>query len=536
MSFFKKNFSNIFCFFITVFIGFSSFAMEVNKTELEATPDVDKIVFRNYTGPHRVIQTRSQIAEIGTEIGTIVAENIEKSGNYKLNQKYGVIHCLDFSSKEKLDADIFILTENAGVDHIENLRLIIAGYLVSAYHYSEKDAGTLAVFITVYNAVYRADVSYFSERYKDNVLKNLEENKIGLSTNYEQWPGQSQIVIPLSDLDGGLSTIDTSIVSDKTVVASMQEDEDKGIDVRKNMIDLKEREAEDAEIQAQISQKKASEAEKYAVEKKELLEIEKKVLKDLENQLDSDEKSAKKNPRDKNAKRKLENDQKALDKQKEKVNQTELKFIAARQDADSKSKNANEKQILADKKHVESYDERKEIIKDQKEIEKEMNEYILPKNVKYGLKLTDQKEKLSGIVAIDADTGRIIKSSVIDVIRSRVFYPIGDKFLCIAGKNSGNGNVKLVLIDKENLEIIDESETILSEESVLVNSGMNYYAVIKSGKTYKIGRFDDKLNLMFQSNIDVNKATAIVISEKDIIVTDSNNTVVILNSENLELK
>ena len=69
---------------------------------------------------------------------------------------YYVIHAVDPNTKEKLDADILIIGENAQVDHVQNLRRILSSYLSSAYDYSRQDADTLAHFITVYNAVYRS--------------------------------------------------------------------------------------------------------------------------------------------------------------------------------------------------------------------------------------------------------------------------------------------------------------------------------------------------------------------------------------------
>ena len=106
--------------------------------------------------------------------------------------------------------------------------------------------------------------------YKDVVVKNLSSNNCGLSVNYKDWPGNSQIVIPLFDIkDGGLSTVDTSVISDSQVVKHMQYDDDKNIESRKDMVDLKEREAEKASEKAQESQKNAVQEQKKLNEEKE---------------------------------------------------------------------------------------------------------------------------------------------------------------------------------------------------------------------------------------------------------------------------
>ena len=74
------------------------------------------------------------------------------------------------------EADILFIGKDATVDHIKNLRRIISAYLSSAYGYSEKDADTLAVFITVYNAVYRGQYDVYNSKYKAVVVKNLSQD------------------------------------------------------------------------------------------------------------------------------------------------------------------------------------------------------------------------------------------------------------------------------------------------------------------------------------------------------------------------
>ena len=117
------------------------------------------------------------------------------------------------------------------------------------------------------------NLDYYKSKYKDIVVKNLDSEKAGISVSYKEWADQSQLVIPLADINGGLSTVDTSVISDKNVVNSMQEEDDKGIDERKNMVDIKEREADEAEEKARDSQKEArKEEEELKQEKKELEE------------------------------------------------------------------------------------------------------------------------------------------------------------------------------------------------------------------------------------------------------------------------
>ena len=207
---------------LLISLSTTAFALEVDENELKSTGTIDTVVFVNYTGPHAKIDSLNSIKKIGSDLGTVIAADPEKMTNTGAANKYSVIHAIDPSESGKLDADILLIGPNATVDHIKNLRYIIASYLSSAYGYSEQDAETVAVFVTVYNAVYRGNTEYFAKKYKNIVNSNLTADKCGLALNYKDWPGKSQIVIPLYDVKGGLSSVDTSVISDKEVVKHMQ--------------------------------------------------------------------------------------------------------------------------------------------------------------------------------------------------------------------------------------------------------------------------------------------------------------------------
>ena len=127
------------------------FAQKVDEEELKSAGN-DTIVFINYTGPHSKIDSLASIKQLGTDLGTVVAKDTSKATSAGNSAKYSVVHAIDPSETGKLDADIIFIGANATVDHIDNLRHIIASYLAAAYGYSEKDAETVAVFVTVYKS------------------------------------------------------------------------------------------------------------------------------------------------------------------------------------------------------------------------------------------------------------------------------------------------------------------------------------------------------------------------------------------------
>ncbi|WP_428768173.1 P83/100 family protein [Treponema sp. HNW] len=497
------------------------FALEVDRAEIESAGTASSVVFINYAGPHKIINTAEQIRSIGSGLAVSVAQNSAEQSRAGQLSRYHIIHAVDPSVKEKLDADILILGDQAIVDHVDNVRRIIAAYLEAAYGYSRKDAETLAVFVTVYNAVYRGNMDAFNQKYKKIVTSNLSADKAGLSLNYAEWPGKTQIVIPLSDvLAGDTGTVDTSVISDTKVIESLKEESGKGIDERKNMVTIKEKEAEKSQVKAEQAQKKAVEVKKEAaVEKKKSEELKKEAVKA--------QKEAEAKPGDKEAQKKADEVKKAAEKQEEKT----AEMIKA---VEIYEKKAEEAQQTADKKQTEAQKERIDIAKDQQQLIREsagLDEVI---KAAYGLKITNEKEKLSAMVLVDTKTGRTVKESPVSVIRNRVIYLSGKDYIAVAGKTGGNAAVKLVKLDSKNMEIIAQSEEELAPDSVLVKEGDFYYVVVQDGKNYTAAKYDADLKQVLKSNVYVLPGTPITVTPEGVMVTDTYGFAKLLKTDDLQ--
>ena len=521
--------------------AFFASALEVDRAELQSA-GANSVVFINYTGPHQIINTVEQIRSIGSGLGRSISANSARESRAGQATRYYVIHAVDPSTTEKLDADILILGEQAIVDHIDNLRRIIAAYLESAYGYSRQDSQTLAVFVTVYNAVYRGKLDVFKQKYKTVVTKNLTADKAGLALNYAEWPGKTQIVIPLSDLrSGGLSTVDTSVISDTKVIESMKKEPDKNIEQRKSMVTIKEKEAERSQAKAEQSQKQATEAKKEATEaKKEATEakkvvtVEKQKLEEAKKEAETAKQKAAENPKDAEAQKKAAETKKEAAKQEEKVAEAEKKADTAEKKADTFVKKAEAEQIIADKKQSEAQKERIEIAKDQQQLIRESAGLDAIINAAYGLKITDEREQLSGLVLVDKKTGRTVKESPVTVIRNRVVYPAGKEYIAVAGKTGGNAAVRLVKLDEKNMEIVAQSDEILAANSVLVKDGAFYYVVIQDGKNYVAAKYDGNLKQVLKSNVAVMPATPITVTADGVMVTDTYGFAKLLKADDLQ--
>ena len=548
----KKVLTKAFISVAVMFAASNLTALEVNRSELQSAPNGDEIVFRNYSGPHTVINTIEQIRAIGSALGTQVNSAVDKNGSFGDKNRYYVIHAIDPSSKEKMDADIFIIGKGA-----------------------TKDADTIATFITVYNAVYRGNLDYFNSKYKEIVIKNLSSSIVGLSTNYAEWPGKTQIVIPLSDINGGLSTIDTSLISDKQVVKSMQGEDDKSIDTRKDMVDIKEREADNMQENADAKQSKADEEKaKLADEQKKKAEADaaaakkkaeadkakaeadkKKAEADAaKKKADEAKKNAKANPNDDKAKKDAAEAQKQADEAKKESEQAQSEANEAQKEADEAQKEADdqsqktdeqaqktdeaqkeadEAQNAADQKRDEAQQERTSIAKDQQELIREASYTKSGEHIMYGLKNIDDEGVMSTIIKMNSVDGTVLKESPVSVIRCRTVYDDGSWFIAVAGSNAANGVVRLVQIDKQNLEISAESSEKLSDLSVLVEKDGSYYCTIQDGSDFYIAKFNNTVQSQLISKVKVKGATPITITSKGIMVTSASGKAILLDLNDL---
>ncbi|MBR1721195.1 MAG: hypothetical protein IJ727_01715 [Treponema sp.] len=478
----KKLLIESLCFFA---LGTFIFA-QVNRDELELGQS-ENIQFANYGGPHAVIESVDAIMGIGTSLGREIAADLENYQTVQPNAKYSVHHVVGVAEGKGLDADIFILNENAGVDHITNLRRIITGYLMAAYDYSKEDAETISVFITVYNAVYRGQLSNFSEKYKPSVMAFLTEDSVGLSTNWEEWAGNTQIVIPLGTFAEGASPVETSEISDDKVIEALRSEDDKNVELREKLTDIKENEAKNADEKAKAAQKEA------AQEKKE----------------------------------------------------------GKKAEAEKSAKTAAEQQKLADKKGDEVKSEREQLAKDKAEVKKEeIAKAEAAANQKYltSLFVVDAKNHLYSLMTVNQNSGEIVKKSELKQIREKSIYPVTDisitnlegetekfneLFLAVCGVNDKRSAIKLCLIDSESLEIKKQSEETLSENSSLIEHGGLFYVIIVDGGKYYLASYDKNLSLKGKSTIAINGASPINLYSEGILVTDEKGNPVLLSLPSL---
>jgi hypothetical protein len=172
--------------------AFSLFSYNVNINELNKA---GKLEFINDTRPSEKKESVFEVQWIGVRL----ARGAESNKVFRYFQKYSIIHAVSREEYGKLSADIFSVDRDARVDHIKNIRRILAAYLEARYGYDNEQARLLAIIITYYNAYYRGKWDYISKHYKSTVLKYLHWDNAGIALHFRDWPGKTRILIPLTE-------------------------------------------------------------------------------------------------------------------------------------------------------------------------------------------------------------------------------------------------------------------------------------------------------------------------------------------------
>lgn len=533
----------------------SATALDVAETEVSAV-QAAAIEFINYEGPHDVIETAESIRGIGRTLGAAVAQGVVRSGEVG---RYMVIHAVDPAVKTGFDADIIILGEGARVDHIKNLRRIVAGFLETAYGYSATDADTLSVFITIYNAVYRGKVDYFGGVYKPVVMAELPAAHAGLSVRWDEWAGRSRIVIPLTNRAGAgvLGSIDTTSITDKPTIESLKDESPTaGVEERRDVVDLKER--GQAEEKAAIEAEKARIAEEEAAiaTEKARIEAEKATTAATtrtpgtagatsadtagattgtpaaggETATGSAGADVAADAATKGA------DQEASIAVSEKARQEEAAISAREAQVETDKAAVAAREEASATKDAEIAADRAAIAGDQKEAIKEEVTTAADKeaNAVPLFELVDPNLPFSRLVLVDLKTGEVLRKSTLNTIKANTSLDAGDAFIAVAGQVTGAGGaVRLVRIAKADYADVVQGIDDVFTDTMLWKIGTSIYAVVKKDSGWVIGRFDPATLELKASSAPVTRWTSLVQSGGGLVVQGQSGGFLILEAEAL---
>ncbi|MCL2192891.1 MAG: hypothetical protein FWB78_05810 [Treponema sp.] len=516
----------LFCVFFSAAMATSH--AQVDRAELERHQA--PVNFVNFEGPVIRNETREQIRQIGVSLGQDIAAGQTQAGTLGW---YFVISSVSPPDGDRLNADIFGIGAGAAVDHIRNLRVIIQGYLQAAYNYSEADAALLSQFITIYNAVNRADWDFISGRYKAPVLGHLTPQNVGISVRFDEWAGQTRMLIPIAGM-GDLSAVDTAAISDMRVIDELRTEDGMGIELRMDLVDLMEREAAEAEARAAALRQAAALEEQALAQERARLEAEQQRIAQEQQQLAQAQAASEVTPAQAaQAQAAIAQAQAAAAAQEQAIAQQEA-AVAAQQAA------AAQQEQFAEQRFDDAQQHREAIAQDQQQI---IIAQVglppqLPPTLQQGF-LTVVIERpgstMGRLVSIDPTT-RQQRNSPLTTVQARTLTFVDGRLLAIAGERVGQGAVRLVEIDTRNMEMVSQGNDDIHPGSLIWQNGMYLYAITAdhaNGGALNLGRFDRNLVLQARSDVVLHPNASISIQQGSLMTQRADGTAAVLHPATL---
>ncbi|HOJ29505.1 MAG TPA: P83/100 family protein [Spirochaetota bacterium] len=546
--------------FLITFIQLNATALEVAIDEIRTEP----VIFVNYQGAYKKADSLQDIENIGKSL----ARNSNNTGIIRFGMKYSLINAISEEEPKKFSATIFSIDKKAKVGHIDIIRKILSAYLQQRYGYSQQHAKAIALFLTYYNAIYRGNIDYFSSKYKSIVIKYITKYNAGISTKYYEWPGATKMLIPLTEQPqkGKLDSILIDIISDKKILQEIRKD-DKNIQARKDMVDIKEKILTQEKVDLEKSKKDVIQETTTLEENKKSIEQKKEELQQTEKEINKMKEEIKKEPspeKQKDIQKDIETKEQQLQKQKEDIKKKEQEIAKKESEIlDKKNKVSEKEERLAEKeKALEKEKEEiaadeikkappkeKELVKKLEKKEKELDEREdklrskeLDQNIYadklYYLKIKEYLQDghyNNEMVMIDPASRKILfKSPEKNICGSRYDIFSGG-VVVITHKGSHAIGHRLTLLDRNSLEAkLYGSDNIFWRSFIIIKDGFIYAIVIENGKFY-LGRFDTNLKMVSKSSEEVNENTFISFWDNFIYINRVDKTIMVLDKENLTL-
>lgn len=545
---------------LIVFIQLDATALEVAIDEIRTEP----VVFINYRGAYKKADSLHDIENIGKSLARIS----NNTGIIRFGMKYSLINAISQDEPEKFSATIFSIDKKARVGHIDIIRKILSAYLQQKYGYSQQHAKAIALFLTYYNAIYRGNIDYFSSKYKSIVIQYITKYNAGISTKYYEWPGATKMLIPLTQQPqkGKLDSILIDVISDKKIIQEIRKD-DKNIQARKDLVDIKEKILTQDKANLEKSKKDIIQEATKLEENKKSIEQKKEELQQTEKEIHELKEEIKKEPsseKQKVLKKEIETKEQQLEKEKGDIKKKEEELAKKESEILDKKKTISEKEKLLTEKENALEKEKEEIAADEIKKSPAIEKELAKKLEKKEKELDEREDKLRSKELdqnIYADKLYYLKIKeylqdghynnemvMIDPATRKILFKSPEKNICgsrydifsggvvvITHKGSHSIGHRLTLLDRNSLEAkIYGSDNIFWRSFIIIKDGFIYAIVIENGRFY-LGRFDTNLKMVSKSSEEVNENTFISFWDNYIYINRADKTIMVLDKETLTL-
>ena len=318
------------------------------------------------------------------------------------------------------------------------------------------------------------------------------------------------------------------------------------IEQRKDMVDLKEREADEASQQAAITREAIQQEEERIAQEREQAQQREQQAREEQVQI------AREREEQLQAARESEEpgvDQEAIEQQiqeaaDQRLQEAEERIQEARQDQaeldrqqeelETQIQEAEQQEVFAEQKATEAQEERQQIAEDQQALIGQ-EPPLSPVEGILGVSILNSDTNLGRLVKVDSSGSETLRSPL-NTVNPRTVTIISNRIFAIAGESRGSGAIRLVEINPLTLEMQKQGDDDIAAGSLLWANGQDLYALTIMGGDPYMARFNTNLELEACSTIPVHPNAALTFIEGYIATQKSDGSAVHLNPRDLTEK
>ncbi|EIE02751.1 P83/100 family protein [Leptospira licerasiae] len=520
-----------------IFLGSFSFpilAQEGPKLGEKEVRSSGKVNFVNRSAARADEETKGSNARTGAGLSEALKKDPKSAASA---DGITAIRILPDEKEKKFGADLISIGKDADYGHINSIQRILSGYVKANFGYSEANSDTLATYILYYNAIHRKATDYVKRKYNTEVVKNAQNDKIGIGRRYTEWPGKTQIIIPivfnvLSDDGKDLDTdeLEKEVNKDLDKKKEGQDDKKKMNDLQNEKAEEEKRKLQDKKEENRKKQEDASNKEREA--EREIQELNKDPVKNKQKIVQKQEERKQAQQEQQKAKKEeqqLKEKEKEIAK-KEESRKSDSKSSSSSSDSKSSSSGDSKKSEAKSDDNKSKEELKQELKETKKELEtvkeEQKKKEDFDKNVVGGkilflktLKYTSDGHYSNELNALDPTKDDVIFKGDFNKICGRTFEVIDGKALVVGYESDHSAAHKLILIDQETLKPAVWSADSVFWRSPMIIKGEEVYAFEERNGKYYLSRYDKGLKKTAGSEEEISPNSNVTFFGEKIYVT-----------------
>jgi hypothetical protein len=303
----------------------------------------------------------------------------------------------------------------------------------------------------------------------------------------------------------------------------MRREDDQGVPQRQQLVDLMEREAEQAERQAQVERQEIRQEERQITEERRETAQERQQITEERQRIEEERQAGVITQEE------AITQQQELDRRDEVVQQREQETARREEVVEQRRDEAQRLEDFAEQRTEQAQQHREEIARDQQAV-------IVQETTGGVFGVTIERTTpvaMGRILRLNPANGRELRRSPLDTVHVRTVTIVGGRMLAIAGEARGQGAVRLIEINQTNLEMAKQGDDNIRAGSLLWVNGNDLYAITTEGNNNFLGRFNTNLELQARSAIQVHPEAAVTIQQGRLLTQRQDGSPLTLNPADL---